>query len=72
MFLTTEDTENTEMKKVKLRFIRGYANATHADLTQVKNIPQMILIAIVYYQIYINALILLPRLQKPVHRFEFI
>jgi len=27
------------MGKMKLRFIRGYANATHADLTQVKNVP---------------------------------
>ena len=33
------NTENSEMGKVKLRFIRGYANATYADLTQVKNVP---------------------------------
>ena len=57
MFLTTEDTENTEMKKVKLRFIRGYANATHADLTQVKNVPLSILITTVYHRIYINAVV---------------
>ena len=45
------------MGKVKLRFIRGYANATHADLTQVKNIPQMILIAIIYHRILQNAVV---------------
>ena len=48
------------MGKVKLRFILFYANATHADLTQVKNIPQMILIAIVYHRIYINAVVASP------------
>ena len=40
MFLTTEDTEYTEMGKVKLRFVLSFANAAHADLTQVKNIPR--------------------------------
>ena len=45
------------MGKVKLRFIRGYANATHADLTQVKNIPHRILTATVYHRILQNAVV---------------
>ena len=56
MFLTTEYTENTEMKKVKLRFIRGYA----CGHTQVKNVPHRILTSTGYHRIYINAVVASP------------
>ena len=59
-FQTTEYTENSEMGKVKLRFVLFFGNTTHADLTQVKNVPHMILIAIVYHRILQNAVVTSP------------
>ena len=60
MFLTTEYTENSEKEKVKLRFILFSPNATHADLTQVKNVPHRILTATVYHRILQNAVVTSP------------